>query len=167
MMDPPEAVHPPHAPLFPIGAGPGIASGRFVPPIPIAMNRHVPTLSILHYAYGTFICLGGFFMFALIMLGVLFQSDMMLNESDTPPAWLGALLQALGWVLFVVIELWGVLVILSGRWIKRRIHRTASLVIGGLCLLSFPLGTALGVFTLITLLNTDVEAQYSGGSTAA
>ncbi len=125
------------------------------------MNKNLPTLSILHYVYGALICLGGFAALMLIGVGVFMQSDLVMDGGpDQPPEWLGAFFQAFGVAIFVVLELWGVFVILSGHWISKKRNRTGSIVIAALSLLSFPFGTALGVFTLVALMNDEVKAEY-------
>ncbi len=54
----------------------------------------------------------------------------------------------------------GVLILLSGLFIRRRINRVFSLVVAGLDCAMFPFGTALGVFTLVVLLRDSVRDAY-------
>ena len=126
------------------------------------MVKHLSTLSILHYVYGVFVCLAGVAALFFMGLGMFLSSDlaMELTAEHPPPEFLGRALEAFGGVLFVVIEVWGVLIMLSGYWISRRSNRTASIVVAALCLLSFPLGTALGVFALVVLGNEEVRKHY-------
>lgn len=122
------------------------------------MTKDLSTLSVLHYVYGALICASGIAALVIVGVGVLVGSDLFME--DPPPHWLGSALQAMGTVLFVVVELWGLLVVLSGRWIAQRRNRTASMVIAALCLLNVPLGTVLGVFTLSALGNEEVRLSY-------
>lgn len=131
-------------------------------PMSIGMNRHLSTLSLLHTIYGVVICFSGFAMVAFVALGMFLQSDLVMSDVTPPPEWLGTLFQTFGVALFLLVELWGTLVILSGRWIKRRKHRTASAVIAAFCLFRIPLGTALGVFTLVVLTDAATRAEYEG-----
>lgn len=127
------------------------------------MNRNLSTLSVLHYVYGGLICFSGLAMLVLVGMGTFLQSDFVAQQSDDAGAGIvGAAFQALGWGLFVLLEAWGALVILSGRWIAQRRNRTASLVIAGFCCLSFPIGTALGIFTFVALLDKSVQPEYEG-----
>lgn len=126
------------------------------------MTRHLPTLSVLHYVYGILTCVGGIAVLALVGMGLFLSSDLAAGEHNDPaPAIVGGVFQGLGWVLFALIEVWGVLIILSGRWIAQRRNRTGSLVVAGLCCLNFPIGMALGIFTLVVLLNDEVQAHYA------
>lgn len=125
------------------------------------MNRHLPTLSVLHYVYGALICFGGLAMLVMVGMGIFLDSDWLAAQGDEPPPpWLGGFFQVLGWGLFLLIEAIGVLVILSGRWIAQRRNRNGSLVIAALCCFNIPLGLALGIFSFVVLLNQDVQNEY-------
>ncbi|MBK8499467.1 MAG: hypothetical protein IPL52_11790 [Flavobacteriales bacterium] len=124
------------------------------------MVNNLRTLSILHYVYGALVCLGGAAMLMFIFIGAMLNSDMMQQQDDPPPELVGGFMQVFGWVLFVIIEIIGILILLSGSWIAKRRNRTGSLVIAGFCCLNFPLGTALGIFTFVTLLNEEVKREY-------
>ncbi|MCB9184235.1 MAG: hypothetical protein H6591_09975 [Flavobacteriales bacterium] len=127
------------------------------------MKRHLPTLSILHYIYGAFICLTGLAMLVMVLMGLFLNSGWLATQGDEPPPpWLGSFFQILGWGLFLFVEAIGVLVILSGRWISRQRNRTGSLVVAGLCCLNFPFGMALGIFTFVVLLHQEVQDAYAG-----
>jgi hypothetical protein len=125
------------------------------------MQRHLSTLSILHYAYGAFICLTGLAALAVVLVGGFLRSDLV-NEAggDRVPAFIGALIQTFGWVLLVTVEAWGILTMLSGSWIAGRRNRTGSQVVAALNCLNMPLGIALGIFTLITLNDEGVKQEY-------
>jgi hypothetical protein len=51
----------------------------------------------------------------------------------------------------------------SGRCLQRRRRRTFCLVMAGLSCLSIPLGTVLGVFTILVLCRPGVKAEFAGG----
>lgn len=55
-----------------------------------------------------------------------------------------------------------ILTLMSGRFIQRRVNRTFSIVTAGFLCLVFPLGTLLGVFTLIVLTRESVIRLYAG-----
>ena len=132
------------------------------------MKQNLQTLSTLHYVYGGLTCFGGLAVLALVFFGAFLNSDFLAEHGDeAPPAALGVFFQALGWVLFAFIEVWGILTILSGRWIAERRNRTGSLVMAGFNCLNFPLGMALGIFTFVTLLHDDVEREYDTQQIAA
>lgn len=119
--------------------------------------RNLRTLSILHYVYGGLVCLIGFL--CLGLLGGLV--GFILDHSHEPEAMEAkGIVNIIAWVVFAILELKGVLVILSGRWISRRTNRIGSMVIAGFCCLNIPLGLALGIFTFVTLSNDEVKQAY-------
>jgi succinate dehydrogenase/fumarate reductase cytochrome b subunit len=126
------------------------------------MIKHLSLLSILHYVYGAIICFFG--VVALLMMGLgafVLQSGAAQEMDPAMPQWFGAFIASFGLGLFLVLMVWGILIILSGVWISKRRNRTASIIIAALCLLNFPLGTALGVFTLVALSDDEVKAEYA------
>ncbi|MBP6310840.1 MAG: hypothetical protein WAR83_13355 [Flavobacteriales bacterium] len=125
--------------------------------------RNLSTVSILHYVYGGLICLTAIFLgFAMYAVGGMLNSDLMQHEMDAPPEIVGHLMQSIGSGVAFAVLAFGVFVMLSGYWISKARNRTGSMVIAALCCLSIPFGTALGVFTLITLSNDEVKQHYSG-----
>lgn len=125
------------------------------------MTRHLSTISILNYVYGALSIIGGLVILVIaIAAGGILQSDLVQNSNDAPPEAVGGLIQGLGSGLGVMILLWGVLICLSGYWISKRRNRMGSIVIAALCCLSFPIGTALGIFTIVVLVNDEVKRAY-------
>jgi hypothetical protein len=49
---------------------------------------------------------------------------------------------------------------MSARFIKKRKHKTFSLVVAGFNCIQIPLGTVLGVFTIIVLMRPSVQSGY-------
>ena len=126
------------------------------------MKRHLQTLSILHYVYGAFVCMSGFVALVFIFLGLFLSSDWLMenNDGEAVPRWIGGLFQTFGWVIFVVIEVWGVLNLLSGYWIARRRNRTGTQVIAAFNCLNIPFGIALGIFTFVLMADDEVKTEY-------
>jgi hypothetical protein len=65
--------------------------------------------------------------------------------------------------LAVMAIIWGVAHIMVGLPVQRRLHwaRLAALMLGAVDLILLPYGTALGVFTLWTLLRQDARTAFS------
>ena len=61
----------------------------------------------------------------------------------------------------IILTAAGIANLLSGLFLKRRSHRTFSLVVAGLNCINVPLGTVLGVFTIIVLLRDSVAQRYA------
>ena len=125
------------------------------------MKKHISTLSVLHYVYGALVCAGGVVALVFLGVGTLLSSELVMDGAqDAPVEWLGPFFQYLGITLFILLEVWGLLIMLSGHWISQSRNRTGSMIIAVLCLLSVPFGTALGVFTLVVLSDDAVMADY-------
>ncbi|MEZ4808647.1 MAG: hypothetical protein R2815_14380 [Flavobacteriales bacterium] len=123
--------------------------------------RNISTLSILHYVYGGLICLGGVIAGVMMYaMGGVMNSDLVQRGTQPPPEVVGEVVQGFGLGVGLVVILLGVLVMLSGRWIRRHVNRTGSLILAGVCCLSFPFGTALGIFTFVTLTKEEVRQAY-------
>jgi hypothetical protein len=65
----------------------------------------------------------------------------------------GSCFVAIGWTI-------GILTIVSGVCIARRRRRIFSLVMAGVCCLMMPLGTILGIFTILVLVRDSVKWMY-------
>jgi hypothetical protein len=96
-----------------------------------------------------------------IVIGILMINGGFASSGpNPPPPALGWLFVGLGSLAILFGWTFGILAIISGRFIRSRRHWMFSLVIAGLLCLSVPLGTVLGVFTLIVLLRDSVKSLY-------
>ncbi|MBL8819008.1 MAG: hypothetical protein JNL58_23465 [Planctomyces sp.] len=82
------------------------------------------------------------------------------NGNQGPPPEVGYLFVIVG--LFIIAVAWaiGICIILSGKYLSEQRRRVFSIVIAAISCASFPIGTALGVFTLIVLLRPSVIKLY-------
>ena len=130
---------------------------------------HLRTLSICHYVGAGLSVLGLGFIglhYAMMstMTSVINNPEMWENAKEgPPPAAFLEIFSMLKWFyLFgiVVVLAYGIANFLSARFIKERRHRMFSLVVSGLNCLHIPLGTLLGVFTIIVLGRDSVREIY-------
>jgi hypothetical protein len=125
---------------------------------------------IFHYIYGPVLMLFSSVFIFHIVLGVAMLKNPAfffpagsgpgsMGPSPPPPfiAWMmiimGSFAVLAGWTL-------GILTIFSGRAIANRKARTFSIVIAAINCISVPIGTALGVFTMVVLLRDSVKTHY-------
>ena len=95
-----------------------------------------------------------------IMNYVFSNPDMWKGQKNPPPPELFHFLiwfYVAAWVFLLVFV---VLNILSGFYLRQRRNRMFSLVVGGLNCIHVPLGTALGVFTIMVLSRESVRDLY-------
>lgn len=124
--------------------------------------EHLNLLAMFHYIAGGLTLLFACIPIIHVVIGLLMLSGKLNGPSGQqgpPPAigWifviLGLTVICLGWTL-------GLLIIYSGVCIKARRKWMFSLIIAGLMCLNMPLGTILGVFTLVVLLRDSVKRLY-------
>ncbi len=127
--------------------------------------EHIRLLSIFYFVFGG---LSLFVAFVLLIymaiLGAIFTNSTV-RESiessgtnlDTPISIVGAIFTG----VIILVTVIGILQIISGFKLRKKTNRIFSLVMGIIALPSFPLGTALGVFTIIVLTRDSVIEMYN------
>ena len=124
----------------------------------ISNGEHLNLLSIFYFVFGGLSILGAFIMVAYtIFLGYIFgriphyggEADVIVN-----------IFTSVFGVFAIIFLAIGILQIVSGFKLRKRTHRMLSMVMGILALPGFPLGTALGVFTIIVLSRQGVKEIY-------
>ena len=125
--------------------------------------EHLKVLSIAHYVYGGLQALLScilIFHFGLGLFMAIAPRAFGEGHGQAPPVWVGLLMSAVAGCLMLIGWLIGGLTIYSGVCLKRRRNRVFSFVMAIVNCLSFPFGTALGVFTLIVLSRSSVVRLY-------
>ncbi|MCM1985401.1 hypothetical protein [Lyngbya confervoides] len=121
-------------------------------------------LSTLHYVMGGLTA--AMSLFSLIHIGT---GIFLLNAEDAfpieegasaPPPEFGWIFLGAGLGVLVLGITLAICLICSGRFLSRRTHYTFSFVVACLICLSVPLGTALGVFTILVLSRPTVKQIY-------
>lgn len=145
-----------------------------VPPLPnyqaFEDANHLRYLAIAHYVMG-----GITGLFACIPLIHVTVGGMMISGHFpvTPPTAPGEPdIQMFGWLfvvmggLFVLLGwTFAILLFLTGRWLSARKNHTFCFVIACLQCISVPLGTILGVFTILVLSRPSVKSLFLAGPT--
>jgi hypothetical protein len=138
-----------------------------LPPLPRDQRKidadHLKLLSIFHFVAAGLALLGILFIVGHYALFHTFLSNRNMWENQKqgpPPAEFFAMFK---W-FYLVFAVWtissGVLNLVSGLFIRARKHRTFSLIVAGINCLHIPLGTVLGVFTIIVLMRDSVRELY-------
>jgi hypothetical protein len=120
---------------------------------PNPMETHVKVIGILDIVFGCLAALG-----ALVLL-LIFGIGSAVTGANKTPAWLPGFLAGLGIVFSVFAALFAVLFILAGTKLvgHRRSGKVWGIVAACVQLLSFPLGTALGIYALVILTKRETE----------
>jgi hypothetical protein len=137
--------------------------------VPIDMQRRtddeqLKLLAIFHYVFAGFAVLGILLLCAhFAFMTALFTRPEIWNQknySGPPPEFFTVFLGAIYFIAGVMTVAGGILNFLSANFIRQRRNHTFSFVVACLNCLQVPLGTALGVFTIVVLSRPSVRAQY-------
>jgi hypothetical protein len=138
-----------------------------LPPLPRDQRQidadHLKLLSIFHFIGAGLALLGILFLLVHFAMFQAFFANPKMWENQKqgpPPAEFFAIFK---W-FYLVMAVWfvgsGILNVISGLCIRARKHRTFSMIVAGINCLHFPLGTVLGVFTIIVLIRDSVRELY-------
>jgi hypothetical protein len=118
------------------------------------MRDHIRILGWCFIAYSAIIVMVGMGIGSIVMFGGVLSGD---HEAIFITSAVGAAIAS----FLIVISLPGILAG-AGLLKLRPWGRIAAIIVGVLHILSFPFGTALGVYTLWVLLNPETEALFRG-----
>ena len=126
--------------------------------------EHLRLLSVFHYLLAAIMALASMFPLIHFCMGVL----MVAGALDPPDAEADAAMGIFGWFFVVIPALFifggllvSALVALAGRRLARRTDYTFCLVMAAVLCSFFPLGTVLGVFTLLVLTRPGMKASFA------
>jgi hypothetical protein len=130
--------------------------------------EHLKLLSIFHFVVGGIGALFSLFPIIHLVLGLaLIYSPESFPDSNTgeaPPAFVGYLFAAIGGLIIIIGETISALVIYSGLQMRKRRRYTFSFIIACVLCAFIPIGTVLGVFTIIVLSRDSVKQIYGRSS---
>jgi len=132
------------------------------PPYPQTIQdaEHLRLLSVFHYVLAGLNVLFGFFPSIYIFMGSMIISGKFGSSTLAKPDPNGWIFIIMGVLMSLLI--WGMAVafFLTGRWLGARRNWTFCFVIACISCAGFPLGTALGVFTIMVLVRPSVKGLF-------
>ncbi len=133
--------------------------------------EHLKTLSICHYVLAG-LCIvpflyGMFYVIMGIFFGAAFMSSNIPHRPGEPSPEIigsvfGGIFIVIGLVIAVIALTVGILLFKSGRNLSNRQSYTFCFVVSCISCALIPLGTILGIFTIITLTRESVKATFDG-----
>lgn len=124
---------------------------------------HLKLLGIFHFVYAGMAGLGTLFLVGHFALLRAFFSNPKIWEAQKqapPPA---ELFEMFGW-FYLIFGAWLVsaiaLNVIAGLCIRARMHRTFCMVVAGINCVRIPVGTVLGVFTIVVMARDSVRELY-------
>jgi hypothetical protein len=126
--------------------------------------EHLKLLSIFHYIVGGLACFCGLLWILYIVSGIILiiASGSMASDDRMGASIGGVVAIVVGVFLFVLFEAYGILGIIAGRKFAKHVGYWFCFVLAVFTCLNFPLGTALGVFTIVVLNRPSVKALFQG-----
>ncbi|MBS1797066.1 MAG: hypothetical protein JSS81_24780 [Acidobacteria bacterium] len=130
-------------------------------------SEHLRLLAIFYYILAGLTLFPVLFGFIYLLFGILFGvvlSSVPQKAGEPPAALFGGIFAGVGFVLIAIFATLGLLILKAGRNLSKKTGYTFCFAIGCLICLWMPLGTILGVFTLIALSRDSVKALFDGRS---
>jgi hypothetical protein len=124
--------------------------------------NHLHLLGIFHYVTGGFALLGGFCPSLHVVMGVLvlvgaFPTD---NQGEAPPRVFGLVVIVMAVAIMLAAWALGAVILCTARYLHKRQHFTFCQVMAAIECVFMPLGTVLGIFTLIVLNRPTVRQAF-------
>ena len=131
-------------------------------------SEQLRLLGIFHFVLAGITCLFAMFPIIHLLVGIAIVSGALgATGEDQAPELLGWIFVWFAGVWIVMGIAFAITVAVAGRFLLKRRHHTFCLVIAGLSCLFMPIGTVLGVFTIIVLMRDSVRKQFGLRSSPA
>jgi hypothetical protein len=130
-------------------------------PPPNHDDEHLRLLVIFHYVHGRIVALFALFPIMHVVMGVvMLTGGMSSGTGPPPPAFMGWMFVGIGALLILGGETMAAMSILAATCLKARRAKVFCMVVAGINCLHMPVGTVLGVFTLIVLSRPSVAEAF-------
>jgi hypothetical protein len=124
-------------------------------------EQHLDLLAIFHYVVGGLMALVPCFGFIHVGMGIAMLCGAFDGGKEAPPPLFGWFLILLPGLFMTAAWTLAGLIIAAGRKLNKRRAYTFCLVMGAIECLLMPLGTVLGVFTIIVLTRESVKDLFA------
>ena len=135
--------------------------GYYPPAVPNQDEEHLRQLSVAHYIYAGLQCFMVFFGLTFFGFGLaMIARPDWFKGAEPPPLLLSGVFMGLGLFFSLMTIGFAYCTYLAGRSIKERRRHTFCMIVAAFNCLSMPLGTILGVLTLIVLQRPTVKPLF-------
>lgn len=124
-------------------------------------------LGAFYYASAVLTFLCGSIPAIHVLIGLMVLVNPQSMGPNPPPPGLGWLFVLIGIFAIALSYAFAAATALAGKWLREQRHRTFCIVMAALTCLSLPLGTILGVFTLLALASPGAEELFREGDELA
>lgn len=127
-------------------------------------EEHLKLLAIFHYILGGMMAFFSLFGLIYFVMGLVFMlapaGGWNQGPGAPPPAWFGLIFVLIGAGVVVLGVTVGGLIAYAGRCIAQRRHPSFCLVMAAVACLWVPIGTVLGVLTILVLVRPTVKPLF-------
>lgn len=124
-------------------------------------NEKLNTLAILHYVAGGLGCLFSCFPLIHVAVGIFVLNNPEQNPNNPPREFIGYLFAGIGLLFFIMGQIIAGLTIYSGKCIKNQVKHKFSFILSCILCVCIPFGTALGIYSIITLQKEEIKNLYN------
>jgi len=122
--------------------------------------QHLDLLSVFHYVVGGLAALFSFIPIFHLAIGLGLATGQFEEGADPMAQKMGIFFAVFAATLILLGLTFSLLVVLAGRYLAQRRRYMFCLVMAGVMCIFMPLGTALGVFTIIVLMRDSVRETF-------
>jgi len=126
-------------------------------------DRTLDLLAVFHYVVGGMMILFSSLLLIHLAMGVAILTGGF-EGADAPPEFMGWIFVVLPGLAILFAWTLAGFVITSGRRLKRRTNLEFCMIVAGIECVFMPLGTALGIFTLLILSKQQVKELFEAGT---
>lgn len=132
-------------------------------------TENIRILSIFHYVLSGLVALISCVPIIHLTIGIVFivlgnSNSFKTNDGEEIPSFFGWIFVIIASLIILIGWTIAILIFKTGRFLSKRVNRTFCLVIAGFECIFIPYGTALGVFSLVTLTKESVRKLFDSNS---
>ena len=135
------------------------------PPLPEVNFEHLRLLSIFYYVLGAIYVMVALIPLIHLSVGIAIVTGVLHSPPDTIP--LGWMLIGLAAVVVIVGQTYAICMLLTGRYLAAHKAWKFCYVVAAVNCMNVPLGTVLGILSLIQLSKPEVKALFSRNQSAS
>lgn len=124
-------------------------------------EKHLDLLAIFHYIFGGLLALFSCFPLIHVLMGLIMVNEQFQDsQGQGPPPAFGWIFVIVGAVFILAGWCIAACIIVAGRKLQTRRHRMYCMIVAGVACIYMPLGTALGIFTLVVLCRDSMKGIF-------
>jgi hypothetical protein len=122
-------------------------------------KNNLDTIAVFHYVWGGLKIFASLFVLIYVVMGIgmIWGGT---STGETELQFTGGIFLIFGLVAFLMVVVLGILSFLCGYYLKQRKNRIFCMVMSGLACMSAPVGTVLGIFTILEIEKPEIKALF-------